>query len=423
MEMDLNAFEAGQPTAAINPITTPAIRNLKRRRPYRGSMEDESMEESINELTQIKLQETTSPTTKRIVTVVVDVFHNLQEMKEDGAPSSAFAQKQRELLRSEQILADVFTKDAKYENLSISYEKMVNDGKILNLGDYHTANLSVFKMVARQVVAEKNNGKKKSNHFQNPLDDKFWHQILEEVDSEREALQSWKNARASFIVSKLVPPPPQILTHFLRTVCARCPRTWSLEQLLFEISEYRDRNQIAHSGIEEWVESAKEDKSPESEKWKNVGQYILRDREMITQGKCPTHLIEKKFQILESLMIYQDYHFQVLVPGTDPTTAKDMPSECIPASRFFPKIDNDEDVNVRQRILSFQPYTDYEKDLKGRYLEAYEKVQKCIQGVKGSNSEAAKAVKANKKAALELKWIEGGFLAHEKLLKKYPREE
>jgi hypothetical protein len=138
---------------------------------------------------------------------------------------------------------------------------------------------------------------------------------------------------------------------------------------------------------------------------------------------CPTHLIEKKSQILECLMIYQDCHFEVLVPGTDFTTAKGMPAEYILVSRFFPKIDNDEeDVNVRERILSIQPYTDYEKNLKGRYLEAYEKVQKCIQGVKESHSEAAKVAKANKEVNLELKSTENGFLAREKLLKKYPRE-
>jgi hypothetical protein len=60
--------------------------------------------------------------------------------------------------------------------------------------------------------------------------------------------------------------------------------------------------------------------------------------------------------------------------------------------------------------------------VKGRYLEAYEKVQKCIEGVKEFYSEAAKAAKANKEATLEFKSTENGFLAHEKFLKKYPRE-
>jgi hypothetical protein len=150
---DLDEVEPGHPTADSNLTTNRKM--LKRERPYRGSMQDSSMDDAYNELERIKNQKCTSPSTKRIAAGVAEVFRELREMKDSHTTHAAFTQKQRELLRSEQVLADIFHKDEKYDTLSISYGSMLNAGKILNFGDYHAANLSMFKAVARKIVVRK----------------------------------------------------------------------------------------------------------------------------------------------------------------------------------------------------------------------------------------------------------------------------
>jgi hypothetical protein len=214
------------------------------------------------------------------------------------------------------------------------------------------------------------------------------------------------------------------MTEFLKRVCASCPRKWSFEQLLFEIEEYRIRNKVAHSGIEEWVEAAKEE-GKESDKWKNVAQYILRDREMVKEGTCPAHLSENQARVYESLMIYEDYHFEKLVSGVDPITTKDSPQIVVPASRLFPtapKADDEEDTTVRERILAFEPYCEFEILLKQQYENAYNRSLETEQAVKNSHIDAAIAAKTHHKATLARKDLEDTFRNYERRLKNYPRE-
>jgi hypothetical protein len=47
-------------------------------------------------------------------------------------------------------IGDVFAKDEWYKKLSFSYEQMVDEGRILNFGDYHEGNLYLREYCQRK---------------------------------------------------------------------------------------------------------------------------------------------------------------------------------------------------------------------------------------------------------------------------------
>ena len=80
MEMELGDSET-EFTVARTP--DPTANRLKRRRPYRGSMQDSSMDESVQELELVKKEGCVSPSTNRIIGGVAAVFRELRELNED----------------------------------------------------------------------------------------------------------------------------------------------------------------------------------------------------------------------------------------------------------------------------------------------------------------------------------------------------
>jgi cell division protein YceG involved in septum cleavage len=73
--------------------------------------------------------------------------------------------------------------------LCFSYEQMVDEGRILDDGDYHKGNLYILKSTAREYVKGLKKGRQKEERMSNPLEEgKTWKEIIEILKKEKKEI-------------------------------------------------------------------------------------------------------------------------------------------------------------------------------------------------------------------------------------------
>jgi hypothetical protein len=92
-----------------------------RKRPYRDSITDESMDESIEELDLLMMQDL-SPTTMRSVQSLKNEVADLISL---AADDPTIESKKRELLRSELFTQTLLAKDAKHSIIAAKYVELL----------------------------------------------------------------------------------------------------------------------------------------------------------------------------------------------------------------------------------------------------------------------------------------------------------
>jgi hypothetical protein len=394
-----------------------AVTPTSRKRPYRGSMKDGSMEHSVLELEELIYDKSISPTTKKILgTMSVDI-DSLRVMEKD---TILYITKQCEVIRTEKMLGDILSKDERYKKLYFSYENMVNEGRILNFGDYHKGNLYVLKSTAREYVKEVNKGRTKESRMSNLLGDgKPWREVIEILDKEKKEFDDWRSAWP-----KTSPAPEQPLSEFITAVGARCPRPWALDQALFEMKEYQQRNTVAHTGIDEWIAEASAEKDPNSEKWRVVCQYVMRDQECI-QDKVglPAHICGKERKLWESLQIFMQYHFKIATSTYDKNGTM-MPKEVVPSDVYFPPpVYSTIDTDITKRVLEFAPFDRYERGLRKNYIRAEEKLRRLEGELKTAQEGVSKKLQSIRKAKEDFARAQHNFVSNEKWIADHPHED
>jgi len=388
-----------------------------RKRPYRGSMQDGSMEHSVLEIEELMKDNDISPTTKKMLGAMSFDIESLRFLDKN---SIGFVTKQCELLRAEKILGDVLAKDEKYKKLSFSYEKMVDEGRILNFGDYHKGNLFVLKSTAREYVKGLNKGREKEERTPNPLGEgKSWKEIIEILEKEKKELDDWRSSWP-----KTSPAPEQPLSEFVTAVGGRCPIPWRLDQALFEMKEYQQRNAVAHTGIDNWIAEASAENDPNSEKWRAVCQYIMRDQDCIQDNVgLPAHISGKERKLWESLQIFLHYHFKIATSTNDKNGAM-MPKEVIPSDIYFPPpVYSSIELDVTKRVLEFKPFNRYERGLKKTYMDAEEKLKRLEGELKIAQEEVSMKIKSIRKAKATFAQMQNVFISNEKWLADNPHED
>ncbi|KUJ17683.1 uncharacterized protein LY89DRAFT_684655 [Mollisia scopiformis] len=411
MELDLTMLS----------ITSP--HQIKRKRPYRSSMEDGSAEQSLEEINQLLANVDLSEGTKDILRVMAMDYQALKILNPD---TREYAKKQAGLLRAEMLLQRVLSEDEKYAKLSMSHQSLLDKGKILNLGDYHRANLNTFKVTARALVAERNMGKKKAEKEKNPLDNKPWREILAEIDKEESEMKAWRAKPGHGILGKGA-MPNQDLIDFLENVAERCTPPWSFDQAKFEMREYQTRNNIAHAGIDELLETAKKANDRHSEHWRTVAQYIIRDRQALQEEDMPLHLAAasgNKEAILESLRIFQLQYFQVLTTKRDDNGVK-MPNQVQLKDALFPEADEDDDDEplLKNQVLSFVPTDGWEQKAKDGFLAAEKELLECEEAFQAAQAGVTEAENGRKQAQENLRVAQKSFKTAMKNFREAVKEQ
>jgi hypothetical protein len=269
-------------------------------------------------------------------------------------------------------------------------------------------------------VKGENKGNAKEDKISNPLGDgKTWKEIVEILDKEKKELDDWRSAWP-----KTSPAPEQPLSEFVTAVGGRCPRSWGLEQAIFEMKEYAQRNAVAHTGITEWIAEASAEKDPNSEKWRVVCQYVLRDQECI-QDKVglPAHIAGKEIMLFESLQIFLNYHFKIATSTYDKNGVI-MPKEVVPSDVYFPQpVYSTIDTDIAKRVSDFVPFNRYERRMKNDYVRAEAKLKRLEEELKTAQAVVSKKLKSLRKARTDFAQVQSVFVANEKWIIDNPHED
>jgi hypothetical protein len=98
-----------------------------RKRPYRGSMKDGSMEHSVLELEELMDDDSVSPTTKKILGTMSFDIDSFRIM---GKNTIGYVTKQCELLRTEKI-SEMYLQRVRGTRNCLSHMQMVDEKRIL----------------------------------------------------------------------------------------------------------------------------------------------------------------------------------------------------------------------------------------------------------------------------------------------------
>jgi hypothetical protein len=245
---------------------------FSRKRRYRADMTDGSLEESREELIELKKVRKISPATEMHFDMMIDAYADLDTLEKG---SDLFKKKQLQVYRQEAILQSRLVQDKKYSVLLQSFQDLYRQRLILRYGDYHKGNVSVFKAKSQQLAREKITER-------DVLANMTWKQVLAALETEEEAregysaamLYQWQDSMndkpdTATPIEKPLSPVTDIIT----TLSGLC--NISFAHATFEIQQYADRNKYAHSGIDEYI--ADED-------WHEVASIIERDTKAVKDG-------------------------------------------------------------------------------------------------------------------------------------------
>ena len=317
-----------------------------RKRPTRKSMTESSLEESREEVEDL-LKLPLSPTTIQTLRDLQVDFNELQKL---DRKHPSYERKFRELMRAEIYTKRILNKDAKYAILAAQHKELAEQKMLIELGGYHRGNLNHLKIVAREMIKEKFSREKKDapdaearrkvTKDRNPLEEgKTWSELLEILDQESHALNEWRCAAQEaqrVKIAHTTPKPDRSLTNFIALAGQRCARKMELEQIRFEMEQYVSRNELAHIGLDDIISAAKTENNANFEHWKTLAQVILAQKNMINDGIIPRSLKGYEALIKESLLVYQEIHFETLLPDDANFTGVWEPAELVVSERNQP---------------------------------------------------------------------------------------
>jgi hypothetical protein len=176
-------------------------------------------------------------------------------------------------MRQEQFLGARLAKDRKYSALYKGFQEMRKEQLVIRYGDYHKGNVFTIKSKCQEMA-------KKKYIKEDVLAKMDWRQILEAVDAEK-----GQKEEASPI------------TTLMRRLCELCKI--ELEQALFDIKAYVNRNDVAHNGMDNLIAL---------KLWAPLAALIVTDTEDIKRGTIGN---DESFneKMLQSLDIFQRRYF------------------------------------------------------------------------------------------------------------------
>jgi hypothetical protein len=383
-----------------------------RKRPTRKSMTESSLEESREEVEDL-LKLPLSPTTIQTLRDLQVDFNELQKL---DRKHPSYERKFRELMRAEIYTKRILNKDAKYAILAAQHKELAEQKMLIELGDYHRGNLNHLKIVAREMIKEKFSREKKDapdaearrkvTKDRNPLEEgKTWSELLEILDQESHALKEWRCAAQEaqrVKIAHTTPKPDRSLTNFIALAGQRCARKMELEQIRFEMEQYVSRNELAHIGLDDIISAAKTENNANSEHWKTLAQVILAQKNMINDGIIPRSLKGYEALIKESLLVYQEIHFETLLPDDANFTGVWEPAELVVSERNQPTPPEIFEEDVTPQVESFEPADTWETAKRDEYLLANAQVNKIKAEIGGFEKEISDAGEMKKYARKRL---------------------
>lgn len=190
---------------------------------------------------------------------------------------------------------------------------------------------------------------------------------------------------------------------------------YDLSQAMFEMREYVARNTVAHIGLDDILAKALAANDLKSPHWKSLGQQILTQRQAINDGMIPERLKDSKFQLLETLRIYEQEYFEILDHDGD------LPrGEPIPKEKYLPTASKDSPEDITQHVRDFEPQNSWEAGLRDQYLAAADEVASTREAIEAEEriiTEASErkrsARKEHSQACHKLNIARASFLAME----------
>jgi hypothetical protein len=269
---------------------------ISRKRRYRGDMTDRSLEESKEELIALKRVRKISPATQMHFEMMIDSCIELETLDKS---SDLFKRTQLLFFRQEAVLQSRLEQDKKYSVLLEEFQILKRHQLMLRYGDYHKGNVLIFKAMSQQLAREKKIDK-------DVLANMTWKQVLTTIENEKNLrkahemsmLYKWyDNMKGKSNNFEPGDKPSSPVTDLINILSSLCKITFA--HAMFEIEQYVDRNEIAHSGIDEHI--ADND-------WQEVASIIERDIQAVRDGILGTDM-ELRDEMVMTLKLYKARYF------------------------------------------------------------------------------------------------------------------
>lgn len=279
---------------------------ISRKRKYRASMTEGSLEESKNELLALKKVRKVSPATQTLVDCMLDTYADLKTAK-IGSP--AYFRNRALILKQEAILESKLAKEQKYAVLFEEFRKLKADSLRLRYGDYHKGNVSLIKVKSQEIARQ--------NKEPDVLSKMNWQGVLQHIEVEKGEMEDyeymmnirWWNSENGIQNDTEEPEEPETpITKLIQELSELCKMKY--DHVIFEIQEYTKRNDVAHSGIDEFIAT---------NKWMEVAEIITRDIQSIEDGLLGRDKI-RQANMMKTLKTFSDRYFAHIEPLIDPVS-------------------------------------------------------------------------------------------------------
>jgi hypothetical protein len=271
-----------------------------RKRKWRSSMSDGSVDQFLSELYNLRDQRNISPMTATKIDILIRRYNEI-DVSEKGTPG--WAEKSKLIHRLKDGLEAYLEKDEKHWESLQKFRQMLCDTLLLRYGDYLKHNLKHLK----DECATRYKQEELGSDF---LRGKTWKAVLESIDQEKTDLEAWRARKDEAKARKESfeeQPPTTTITNYLNELAMMCK--WSFEHAVFEIREYQLRNETAHSGL---------DLATRALDLPLMADYILRDRRKIEHGILPEGMQHVRDALIDALNVFQERYFDYIIPEEDP---------------------------------------------------------------------------------------------------------
>ena len=266
------------------PTSTPG-----RKRKYRASMKDESLEQSISDLYNLERFELNSPGTKKHISLMIFTMNKLADLEPEN---EGYIPTQSQVLRMEEILELRLEKDDKYASVRESFQAMVATNIQMRFGDYFTHNLKMLNENAKELD-------KKVDGNVLGLGGRTWQEIWGSIMEEENLLEVWKAKPTGR-------PPFQATKCAISDIAQLC--NISQQDAIYQIRSYARRCSEAHpSSIDHIIGQGK---------YHTAAAYLIRDRNAIKKGVLKVDYAEKEM-MLRALKRFEDKYFDTIVTWKD----------------------------------------------------------------------------------------------------------
>jgi hypothetical protein len=147
----------------------------------------------------------------------------------------------------------------------------------------------------------------------------------------------------------------------------------------------------------------------------------VKDQLVIKHGMFPKYLIGKEHALLESLKIFESYHFDVLDYSSDSQGVQKV-NDIRVSEAFLPKQKLEPAAFLKQEILDFDPVDSHEKGLRQGFLEADATLAKLNEEIGNAKLVLDDTKFERRQAEQKLEQMSTAFTQYSKVLLANPHE-